>query len=115
MASSKVKKIGRFFGRVDGTNCCGVDEIDGLENNTPEEIVYGSYNANKGNCAYYTFTDVEDGNGDGVAKYIRANKLGTITRAPIALNPNSGNRIKIWIWTVDHAAMEKFCKTRATN
>jgi hypothetical protein len=37
--------------------------------------------------------------GQSIADFIRANDLGTLTEHGEVRNPNSGNQIKVWVWT----------------
>ena len=38
--------------------------------------------------------------GDKFAEYILKHNLGTLVEAPQGKNPNTGNAIKAWIWTI---------------
>ena len=42
------------------------------------------------------------------ANYIEKNGIGKVTRGPIEMNPNSGNKIRIYIVTIDVEALKKF-------
>lgn len=56
--------------------------------------------------AHYVFSDKTKRNcGGKFAKYITENKLGQIVESPVAVNANSGNRIKTYIWVVDKDAV----------
>lgn len=44
-------------------------------------------------------------NGERFAQYVRENKLGNVLKSESARNPNSGNQIAVWIWTVDQTAL----------
>lgn len=57
-------------------------------------------------CAFVMFSDaVKYGNGEAFAKIIRDNNLGGITETPEVTNPNSGNKIKVYLWEVDYKAL----------
>lgn len=88
---------------IQETECCGVHEIDNLEGEGNAErsmrIVCEDYFGEDNHCAFYTFTDVmEYKNGTAFAKYIKDHKLGRVVKSHTRRNPNSGNRISIWIW-----------------
>jgi hypothetical protein len=47
--------------------------------------------------------------GEELADYIKEHKLGEIIEtAGTHINPNSRNKLKVWVWTVDHMAVRKF-------
>lgn len=46
----------------------------------------------------YIFSDNKEGNGKNLADAIRKYKLGKLTETPWAVNPNSENMIKVWVW-----------------
>jgi hypothetical protein len=59
--------------------------------------------------AFVLFSDaIDEGNGRGVAAYIRAHKLGTVMKTRKALNENSGHMIEAWIWTIDRVACKDY-------
>ena len=49
--------------------------------------------------------------GEHFAVYILDNALGEIIQTGSHTNPNSGNMLKIWIWTIDHAAVKEHLAT----
>lgn len=46
----------------------------------------------------YLFSDSQGGNGRKMAGWIQRHNLGSLTSTPWRLNPNSGNKIKVWVW-----------------
>jgi hypothetical protein len=93
------------------TNCCGLKEIDGLQD-------YGNYatirrvlsyeNENQKTPPFYLFTGVTRWKyGQELAKYIVEKKLGKCVKTPSKLNPNSMNKITAWIWVVNRANLDK--------
>jgi len=48
--------------------------------------------------------------GTAFAKFIEKYKLGTLQSTEFNINPNSGNYLKIWTWTVDHDACVQLLK-----
>jgi hypothetical protein len=55
--------------------------------------------------------------GENFAAYIREQKLGDVICNNFGVNPNSGNEIKVWMWTLDRPAViawaAKNCKAPA--
>ena len=104
--------------------CCGVKEIAGLSFTTSAQHAIRQF----GDLTYYR--QVKDCNnkilpapfenfryvmftqanmpggmakyGDSFAAFIQKHKLGSLVETPYNLNPNSGNQVKVWLWTVDH-------------
>ena len=44
------------------------------------------------------------------AAFIRDQGLGTLEETGFSSNPNSGNQLKAWIWTVDHDALRSWAE-----
>lgn len=95
------------------TACCGLDEIDGIDD-TPKNVLVSVCEdkypdrewAEDGDQigqeqAFILFTDnVSDNNyGVNLAKYIKKNKLGTFTATRARENPNTGNMVRVWVWS----------------
>ena len=62
---------------------------------------------------FYVFADIEDTNytdhyGRNLANYIKKNKLGDVVATQKRVNPNSGNRIQSWLWTVNKRNLRLF-------
>ncbi len=103
---------------IESTTSCGINEISSISesDNTPEGIVkYIVRNADK--KAHFIYSDVTmkrkkliKSKGEELSKYIKKHKLGKITVSPPALNKNSGNTIKQWIWTPDHKELKTWYK-----
>ena len=113
-----------------GLQCCGVKEISGLSDyesaayamqdfwNTtygrkvPNLIGNNLVPAPMVNFRYCIFTQARHTYDYGIdfAKFITNNKLGTIAETDFNTNPNSGNDVKVWIWTIDHNALGRWKK-----
>lgn len=96
-------------------DCCGVSEFSGITCCSPESAVRAFYDqrfygGQKYGHAYAVFTDHTNGKtyGKALAKYIKENGLGTVTAMRSKMNPNSGNVIKLYVWTVNRQAMTKW-------
>lgn len=53
--------------------------------------------------------------GTKFAKWVVKNKLGTIISSAIRTNPNSGNKIRVWIWDIDRLALLKWYKAHGKD
>lgn len=103
---------------LEDTTCCGLDEIDGL-NSTPELTLkdicadkYPSWEDDAMRHAFILFTDVwSRGRGRALAAYIKKHKLGIVIQTPhLRKNPNSGNRIRVWVWAPNENNLKAWWK-----
>jgi hypothetical protein len=94
---------------------CGVSILYGIWGQLPRNIVHKVLNERhssdlrKTREAFVMFSDTDnDSNGGGNAlyKYILDHNLGPIVEFGPRKNPNSGNMIKLWVWTPPHASLE---------
>jgi hypothetical protein len=101
---------------IDGLNCCGINEIDGIGDypNEPEKIiedVCNTYIEEQRKCAYYIFSDIgKKTAGINLAEFITKNNLGLVTLLPTKINPNSRHSLNMWIWSVNAANLKKYWK-----
>ena len=51
--------------------------------------------------------------GQRFAAMIRKKGLGDLIETGRHINPNSGNKLKVWVWTIDHAALVGWLKEDA--
>lgn len=105
---------------------CGVKQLYSLHEHdmtfdgkvTPVDIEKHIFPVvDEGGCAFIVFSDHEKlmgesemaslenkaGNHQGrrLAAFIRENGLGTVTETSRAVNPNTGNGVRVWVWEVD--------------
>jgi hypothetical protein len=106
---------------------CGCTEITGVASSSPEQVLknhLGHYddgelielNYHEGDdgkeklevivcSAFAVFSDaVGHGgtySGTEFANYLTANKLGTVRASAVKKNPNTSNRIRVWIWEIN--------------
>jgi hypothetical protein len=99
-------------------SCCGVREITDLRHTTsPEDALHRfrviTFNAGE-TFRYALFTEAglnEEGYayGEEFAAFIRENKLGNVVETEGRyINPNSGNILKCWLWTVNHPKVRAY-------
>jgi len=91
-------------------SCCGIAEYDGLLND-PEENLRRicSDRFSYENGAYIVFSDIRAcTRGKSLVKLIKKHKLGTIISPRARVNPNSGNKLKMWIWSPNDRLLKKW-------
>ena len=98
--------------------CCGIKELNGIEDNdepdeilgsiweewfenTPRAFMFFSCRPLDGPRIKNIFKQTE---GHRLASYIKTNSLGKIYKMSPKVNPNSGNRIHMWVWAVNNSA-----------
>lgn len=108
-------------------SCCGVKELSGISDHAnPLAVlqryvaeVRTMYNRPKGGRFMFTpggahmfFTQAGNGvvYGENLAAYIEKNELGTIIRSPGRVNPNSGNNLIVFLWTLNQKNLKAWVK-----
>ena len=94
---------------------CGVRELSGVSYSAPREVLCVAFRHGYPSAAHVVFSDVvgghrSDASGESFAAYITENGLGTVIRSPIRSNPNTYNRIAVWIWTPNKRACKQHLK-----
>ena len=90
------------------TFCCGVKELDYIEYESSREIMQEIYESER-DFAFILFTATSEmKEGRNLAKYIKKHKLGSVTRSPSRINPNTHNHISVWVWSVNHNAINRW-------
>jgi hypothetical protein len=91
---------------------CGVSVLSGLKYSTSEEIVHKilkerhQADSKKIREAFVMFSDVVGGPGEQLYAHIKKNNVGEIVEFGPRKNPNTGNMIKLWVWTPPHESLE---------
>ena len=85
---------------------CGIIQIAGVHYGNRNQFLNTYMNACRDRAMHpgagvlmfsiILFSDNEYGHGPRIATEL--SELGTITRSPFRMNPNSGNRIALWTW-----------------
>jgi len=93
---------------IKSTECCGIKEINGLHRKTKRlmlSVCYSFFECDD-DAAYLFFSDIVPNRGGlMLAQFIKAHKLGTVHYTGQHENPNSGNQLGMWIWTVDRGGL----------
>ena len=113
---------------IDDLSCCGIKEISGISSRQDftesfiqfigEQGFYPATKGDKGFCRFLLFSQASKtpnpvrGYGERFQKWIRDHKFGKVTSTGGDVkNPNSGNYLKIYVWTVDWEAIRKWFLT----
>lgn len=115
--------------------CCGLREALGISGydtaeemltalchneGTPRLSMYAPtpslFAESSGGFSHIVFTDAARSprtrtSGDKLASYIRRYRLGSVSAARKARNPNSGNILGVYVWTVNRKALAKWYTT----
>lgn len=88
-------------------SCCGISELAEIrEDDSPEESLM---EVDPWSQAIVIFSDIERyTHGNTLATLIRSAHLGMITMIPVVENPNTSNKLRVWVWRVDPRALEKW-------
>lgn len=95
------------------TTCCGVREIDGLYSSSKKTVmaVAGDIFNYSMDGAFILFTDPPKfRRGNALSVFIKRNKLGSVVATVSKLNPNSGNKLKAYLWNWDKKALRAYWK-----
>ena len=103
----------------DSNISCGVEQLHDFDDfDTPEKFLINSLRErfdDNINFAFVIFSDVLNPKrklgGTKFAKYIKDSSLGNVVKTKIKTNPNSGNKIRVWVWEVDRDKLDVWYKT----
>lgn len=110
---------------IEDMSCCGIKEISGISSRQDFTESFISFigdhgfsprdKKDKGFCRFLLFSQASRspnpvrGYGENFKKWILAHKFGKVSSTGGDVkNPNSGNYLKIYIWTVDWEAIRKW-------
>ncbi len=107
------------------TQNCGVTELDGISSCRPDVAIadltiWGDSNFYDLEKNIYIFTQArktkaQAGYGFDLANYIENNGLGVVRHSDTAKNPNSGNYVTVFVWTVNHVGLKRWAKQRVAS
>lgn len=106
---------------IQGLNCCGIDELVDIDfyKNEPKTVICDvckTYFEDEKQCAFYMFSDINYKiAAKNLVKFIKKNKLGLITKSPSRVNPNSGNSLTIWLWTINKRNLKLYWKKNCSE
>lgn len=113
---------------IASTECCGVQELAFIsEDGGPESVLTTLAREHSRLNGVVMFSGVSryrdpdavkeegepaPGYARKLAAYIRTNQLGEVVGCKATLNTNSGNHIKVYLWSVDMAKLQDWWKSR---
>ena len=118
---------------VDSMTCCGVDELSGISRQAPEGTILDllrdggegfetDHDILKGDKRFTIFTQATKrrggprGYGERLSKYIVDSGMGSVVGiGGDVKNPNSGNYLKVFVWTMDWAGVLAWLKKDLKN
>lgn len=104
-------------------SCCGFKELAGVgeEDMTLADLkmVLQELRRDTGFIPFVTFSGAKEPASEGgfsigwkeaarLAALIKAHKLGTVYKARVKRNPNTGNRLQVYLWTVSSEGAARF-------
>lgn len=96
---------------INNTSCCGLDEIANIYDELPIESLLRACEEDM-DTPFYFFTGTPSEKGvEALKEYIIKNKLGSVLETKRRVNPNSGNRLKVYVWEVNRRSLAKWYKT----
>jgi hypothetical protein len=106
---------------LSGLGCCGIREMSGLYTSVDQEkeaamvLAENMYNTNSHdyygqNFRYIVFSEASGRYGERFADFLHREGLTDLGLVSTGrnVNPNSGNEVRVWIWTVDHEVFKKW-------
>lgn len=95
---------------IEDLQCCGVKELVGVRDK-PEDIIeeIAAFHVEDQGFRYLIYTDTKTfPGGKRLTNFIRSKKLGSVTSPRMGVNPNSGNKLKAYLWRLDLNAIRKY-------
>jgi hypothetical protein len=107
---------------IEHLNCCGVKELsyirDSSAKDTVLEVAQAKFYADEldkyedmNDFAYAIFTDTNQTDyqyGNSLRNFIKENNLGTIKETSPKRNPNTGHKVKVYIWSIKSRNLKSF-------
>ena len=98
---------------LDSMNCCGLREASGLQDTPIEECIYEVARSRFGyegeKFGFIIFSEEASyRRGSTLKAYIKKHELGTVVQSPVEVNPNTGNRLRIYIYTIHQVNLLKW-------
>jgi hypothetical protein len=115
----------------DSLNCCGINELAEIQDcddakHVLEEVAEGhkiKFGERSGAwdqdllACHFIFSQAYKHSpyGEELAKLIKKLKLGRLTSSGWKINPNSGNPVKVWIWTPSYRRLREWYEKEHKN
>lgn len=99
--------------------CCGIQELRDIhDDENPEQSIMEIEPHEQAFIVFSTIKEFEGGFkvGERLAAAIKKHKLGSVVVTRSAINPNSDNHIKAYMWKINPMALERYqAKYRKAN
>lgn len=102
---------------INSTHCCGLGIIDHIGSTRDWGAVIRAVKRTHPRRAHYVFSQAESRYdlrgearkyGEEFMAFILKNKLGTVVKSRAITNPNSGNKLTVFTWTVSPTNLSRF-------
>lgn len=99
---------------IESMECCAIREIARLESN-PVTVITSTMRHTEDDGdqvpAFFTFSDTSRSRaGKNLAKYIKSSRLGSALKTRSKRNPNTSNRVTVWVWSIDRPRLQRWWK-----
>ena len=104
---------------------CGIVEMHHLPDQPPEQTMFALgtqlyHKANGRPAAFVLFSDIVGGaaasRGENLAATLKASGVvGPVYETPVAVNPRTGNRIRVWLISLDHDKFRRWYSEEYVN
>ena len=90
-------------------SCCGIAELADIRNDASPErsILNVDYPDSQGVIIFSDTNGHRYKYGTALARYIRKHKLGSVTGKAPTINPNTRNRVRVWMWSPTRTTLKK--------
>ena len=92
---------------------CGVRQLSDLSIDPSDDVAEVAYEIfhEEEDFTFVLFSDIEyTGRGIALAEFIKKKGLGTIVKSRVKVNPNTGNKIRVYIWGLNRQRLFPYLK-----
>ena len=98
---------------LENMNCCGIREASGLQDTPIKNCIYAvarlRFGYEQEQFGFVIFSEEASyRKGSKLKAYIKKHKLGTVVQSPIEVNPNTSNRLRVYIYTIHQDNLQKW-------
>ena len=89
--------------------CCGIAELANIYDDESPELSILSVDGpdDQGIIIFSDTNETRYKHGLALARYIRKHKLGSVVGKTPTINPNTSNKIKVWMWSPIRAKLKR--------
>ena len=103
-----------------GLSCCGISELSDIRyDDTPDESIMSIDVSDQGIIIFSDIDTNDEGpyhHGRALAGVVKKCRLGTLVALPVAVNPNTDNKVRAWMWRLNKRAVRRYqAKVRKAN